>query len=210
MGCRGGTTASGGPGDGATPDRPSLGPVDTRGVDDAERDSNAPDGSPPSPDAASPDGTAAADSGVAVDGTGDSAAAPFDGPTPSPGIYTGYFYSGGLDHLLVMKWDPERRLCFSLALSAPVTQPGLAVIAPVPWRVTAAGVSDKTSTCTAGLAAPVIGTTATSASGRVDWMNMRPCRIDVDVTLQFANPPSGVPASEILRVPALMVSGAGC
>jgi hypothetical protein len=160
------------------------------------------DGKPPdagaTPDADAPGTSPDADApGTSPDAEGDGPSGGADGA--AAGVYGARWISGGLDRLVITRWDPERRLCFRLRLASPSGPSAVALELPARWGVESAGVTTGASNCEVGLPIPEPSLHAVSGSGRVRWTGFVPCTIEaVDVELSFSSPPAGVSPRERL------------
>ena len=100
------------------------------------------------------------------------------GTTPTL-IYTGCFWSGGMDHMTLQKQDLAQDQCIVLQLARPTTsRAGYTVTLPTDWGLVAASISPCTGTGTSVI--------ATSATGTIAWGDETvypPATADVDVVL---------------------------
>jgi hypothetical protein len=180
----------------------SGGPAETAGGGDRGPDmaGGGQDGSVSAETSPPVDGGGASDTSGGSDGP-----AGIDGPAGgdsggSSATYAAELVAGGLNRLVITKFDPDRRLCFRLQLAEPLTPSLLPIEVPQRWGVERAGVTANTDTCPIGLPLPSPASAATGASGHVRWMGFMPCTIDLDVELVFAPPaPGGVIRERLSR-----------
>lgn len=130
-----------------------------------------------------------------------------DGGVPSLVLYRAVTIVGGINRLVITKWDVRRRLCFRLQLASAWNPSALPLELPGRWGVERAGVTTDAATCDVPYPPPRPATNASGGSGYVRWMGLRPCVIDLDVELVFDPAAPGVPARERLTSSGLTPPG---
>lgn len=166
-------------------------------------------------------GTTAGTSGEpSTGGSGESTTEGASGSSSSSGGTTGgdaaeyaaFWWSGGLNHLIVRKFDAEHGRCTSLALAWPSQgQPGFAIALPSEWGVQSATIQQDIGDCLlnwqpAQDLAPANGGDGTVAFVE-DPMMFCPPTVDVDVTLSFDAVMPWIPAEDVLSAVAVPVQG---
>jgi hypothetical protein len=130
---------------------------------------------------------------------------------PQPSEYSATFWSGGLDHLIIKKWDARRQVCLRLFLDAPGgTSPGWNVEAPSEFVATRADISQDAEMCLSPEGGSGSFVEATGASGIVFWTGTTPCVVDVDVSVEFVTTSSWVLPIETMLTDQPILVGGGC
>jgi len=150
------------------------------------------------------------------DPTGTTGASTDSGETTDAGTtgadeveYAAFFWSGGLNHLLIHRADFTHDRCTTLHLAWPGGgDPALKISAPDQWAAVNALVAPGTADCLAGtpMGAPVA---AIAGLGAATWQQgpneFCPQQLDLDLTLDFPPDRPWVPAQEAMLVTALPV-----
>jgi hypothetical protein len=141
------------------------------------------------------------------------------GSGASDGTYTAEYWSGGLNHLIVLKADPVRNICVRLFAAWPTSNtPGFDFTMPQqwdqPWGVGSALVTNLATDCDTAMQQPVGETVqASGGSGAIDWVlgpsQYFPCELSIDAVLSFPAGPAWAPTSEPLLAQSVPVSGCG-
>jgi hypothetical protein len=104
----------------------------------------------------------------------------------------------------------DNGLCTELRLVYPGNLGSLPISAPAGWSVEGASIHDGLADCLTTNPLATTAVEATGGSGSVAWpamMQLYPCLLDVDATLDFAMPPVWAPGSTALFATDLPVSG---
>ncbi|MEO7670187.1 MAG: hypothetical protein ABIW57_12660 [Polyangia bacterium] len=120
--------------------------------------------------------------------------------------YSGCSYIGGLDWVVVAKWDAGRNLCAVIAFSGGENTSG--VILPAHWRVVTAFIADDTAATCLRRVVPAGATLAAGTTGSASWTvgSTRPYgSANVDVLLHFSGD-AGTAPDEHLRATSIDVS----
>jgi hypothetical protein len=131
------------------------------------------------------------------------------------GSYAAHFWPGGLDHIIVLKAEPDTNRCVMLYADWPTENaPGFDVTAPPEWGVSHAVITNQAADCAVPPMAPTGEVVdATGASGTLSWVVQpgmyAPCTLDVDVVVAFDGAPAWVPPADQLTATAVAVDG-GC
>jgi hypothetical protein len=142
--------------------------------------------------------------------TGDDTSSGIGTDTGDPEVeYAAFFFSGGLNHVMIHRADVTNDRCTTLHLAWPGgMMPDLAITAPDDYAAQNAQISEGVVDCLAGMpmgeAVPAV-----AGSGAVKWMKgpmeFCPLQLDIDVTLDFAQDLPWVPAQEQLQATAIPV-----
>jgi len=124
------------------------------------------------------------------------------------GVYRAFGYSGGLEHLTVVKSDDARDVCVRIFLAAPEQTSALPITVPAQWGIVIAEMGQGAAECTA--VPPLMSSyTPDGGSGSIAWSatcpTCLPTELDIHATLTFATGPEWLPASEPLDADGIAV-----
>ena len=150
------------------------------------------------PDSGGGDGKTASDGSA-----GDSAAS--DTSPVVPLVYSAYHLPGVYDRIQVFGKDVSRNLCFKIQLVNPSGTTGALIIASG-WGLEIAEVFNDAAACVSSYTGAAENAMTDSQSGSVSWTGASPTMLDVDVTMQWIQPPVWGPSSEHLKATAVPVN----
>ncbi len=111
---------------------------------------------------------------------------------------------GGLDRILVRKFDLADDLCVVAVFVSPMMSlPGFVVSMPAPWALENAFASPGVGSCKNGGA--MMAVSASGASGSLQWKEepgmLFPCEIDMALTVSFSDVFPGLGSQELFNGP---------
>lgn len=141
-------------------------------------------------------------------GTGGSASVGGGGGSAPGGGYRAFGYSGGLEHLTVVKFDDERDVCVRIFLAAPEQMSAVPITVPAEWGIVVAEMGQGSADCTS---VPQLMSSyqPDGGSGSIAWTascpTCIPTELDIHATLTFPAGPEWLPASEPLDADGIPV-----
>ena len=132
------------------------------------------------------------------------------GTTGAPGDaqYAAFYLPGGLDRILVRKFDADADLCTSVIFVWPGTPPpGLTL--PKEWGLQWAQIFTGVPDCLDSQAMLPMGVSSDTVTGVANWVSMNFCpkSIDLDIVVTFPPQQPWVPAQDALKAAALPLQG---
>lgn len=127
------------------------------------------------------------------------------------GEYAAFWWSGGLNHVIVRKLEDGR--CTTLSLAWPIESPPEFMIEmPSEWAVQAASINPDQGECLSNWKPPPETVPAKGGAGTVAFVNdpmlFCPKTVDVDVVLNFAAMPD-IPTDDVLQAVTVPVQDCG-
>ena len=114
-----------------------------------------------------------------------------DGPPTNSPAYAATALVGGLDRIVITKFDPESNNCHVLRLVHPAVQSPLSITAPADWSAESAYQASAAS-CSSSSEIPADADYVDGASGIVTWTILNggvyPSILSVDVILSWDRP----------------------
>jgi hypothetical protein len=131
----------------------------------------------------------------------------------SPGSWRADMWIGQVDHMAIRHLDTAADVCVLIGATAPSGATPYAVSIPEPWAIDMISVWDATEDCMDETFTPSEPSAlAAAATGAIAFdvppMQYYPCELDVDVVVNFDDPPSWLPGSLSMNTTMLPVTGA--